>query len=155
MKRIKRMVQGVLMMMGVLLGSWCCTEDTNGNMQGFLIISGTYNDDWGGHHEITQEVWVQSGFGEESRFFITGYSNEDHWLVARNGSQNSWNPDLFSRFDWTWFTDDDGKSLWFCHTIFDAETEDDAFHADPADATDPSVGGCGDFSWTKLIPEGE
>lgn len=120
-----------------------------------LAIAGHYNDEWGGHHEITSEVWTQSGFGEVSQFLISEYSNVARWLVAQNGPDNAWNPDLFSRFDWTWFDDGTGEALWFCQTIFDAESEEAALKTEAADATDPSVGGCAGFTWTKLTPAAE
>ncbi len=120
-----------------------------------LAIAGHYDDEWGGHHEITSEVWTQSGFGEVSQFLVRTYSNAEGWLVARNGPDNAWNADLFSRFDWMWVDDGTGEVLWFCQTIFDAESEEAALNTPAADATDPAVAGCGDFPWTRLTPTAE
>jgi len=117
-----------------------------------LAIAGHYDDEWGGHHAITSEVWTQSGFDAVSQFFVSEYSNTEVWLVAKNGPDNAWNADLFSRFDWTWMDDGTGEALWFCQTIFNAESAEAALNTPAADATDPAVGGCGDFPWTKLTP---
>ena len=71
-----------------------------------------------------QVFYVNMGGGEpmlrRDFFDIVEYSNADEWAVAQNGSDNEYNPDLWSRFDWTW---NDGQ-FWFCQTVFDGATDD-------------------------------
>ena len=76
------------------------------------------------------------------------------WFVAKNGDQNAYNPGRWSFFEWTYFGDGQDAELWYCHTVFDASSAEDAKAADRADASDPATGGCGtsNFRWTKLIP---
>ena len=120
-----------------------CAEET-------LTITGSYADDWGGHHEVTAQVWRQSGFGAASHFFISRFSNAERHVIAQNGPDNEWSPGLWSRFDWTWFDDGAGPTLFYCQTVFDAATEGEALEVAPADPADPTTGGCGGFAWTAL-----
>jgi hypothetical protein len=105
-------------------------------------IIGDWVDNWGSYHEITNESWVSGG----SSFAISQYDNEMGWAVAQNGSENSYFPSLWSRFDWT-FQD---NAFWFCQITFDAETEEAALAVAAADATSPADSGCGGFSWSQL-----
>ena len=74
-----------------------------------LAIVGSYDDGWGGHHEITEGVWTQGGYGSASHFFVSRFSNSSRYLIAHNGGDNAWNPGLWSRFDWTWFDAGGGR----------------------------------------------
>lgn len=107
-----------------------------------LAIAGSYTDDFGGTHEITDTVWTMDGVGV---FNISQYDNDGMWLVAQNDSSNAFSPDLWSRMDWTV----DGTDLYFCQTVFDAPTEQDAIDATPAAANDLAAG-CGGFPWSQL-----
>jgi hypothetical protein len=117
---------------------------------GELDIAGSYTDPYTAH-EITDETWTQVSDMGTSVFEISQFSNEDGYLIAQNGAVNSYKPGSWSRFDWT---EKDG-SLWYCQTVYDAETEQDALDAEPADDSDPASGGCGEdnFPWSKLKPE--
>lgn len=110
-----------------------------------LEIAGTYTDDWGGTHEITSETWTMVGMGV---YHIEKYDNEGNWLVAQNDSKNQYNPGLWSRMDWTVFQD----TLYYCQTAYDKASLEAAEQTPPADASDPTTGGCGGFPWTALKP---
>ncbi len=110
-----------------------------------LAIVGTYTDNWGGTHEITSDQWVQG----DSTYAIESFNNVDMHAIALNGSGNAYNPDLYSRFDWTW---DSSDQLWYCQTAYAAATAEEAEATAAADPADPSTTGCGGFSWTQLIP---
>ncbi|MFT4979505.1 MAG: hypothetical protein ACI8S6_005416, partial [Myxococcota bacterium] len=112
-------------------------------MRPSLSINGTWTDGWGGGHIVTAWAWTSG----ESGYSITESSDDEGWIVAQNGTDNSWNPELWSRFDWTWHTD---GTLYFCQTAYAAATEADARATPAADATDPTASGCGSFSWTSL-----
>ncbi len=113
-----------------------------------LEIAGTYGDDFGGTHEITQTTWTTSGYGT-SIFHIAVYDNNRDFLAAQNDGGNEWSPGLFSRFDWNSVQ----NVLYFCQTVFSAETLAEAEAADITDRSDPANGGCGGFPWSKLSPQ--
>ena len=123
---------------------------TGGTTGGVGIeIAGMYTDEFGTQHEISDTLWLQDfGGGAMASFHIMEFDNAGDWAVAQNDAGNAFNPDAFSRFDWTEYQ----GSLWYCQTVFDAQTLQDAKDAAPADATDPSTGGCGTFPWTNLTP---
>ncbi|MBN2498541.1 MAG: hypothetical protein JXR96_28375, partial [Deltaproteobacteria bacterium] len=116
-----------------------------------LEIIGDYTDNYGGGHEISQLVWFQftDGYPEYDSFFhISFVDSEAQSLVAQNDADNGFNPELWSRFDWTFV---DGV-LWYCQTIYDAASEAAARAASPADPSDPASGGCGGYAWSRLDP---
>lgn len=106
-----------------------------------LSISADYDDAWGGHHVVDAFDWRQDFGG----YRITRADDAAQWVVAQNASDNSWNPDLWSRFDWAWQDDE----LYYCQTAYDKASEADALATPAADASD-IAGGCGGFSWTEL-----
>ena len=114
-----------------------------------LTIAGSYVDQWGTEHSISDEMWTQS-FGTASlyEFNITQFDNDAQSVIAQNGPANAYNPDQWSRFDWH----DDGMSgLWYCQTSYAASTEQEALDTTAADAADLAYG-CGGFGWTNLTP---
>lgn len=124
--------------------AWSCLNER-------LAIIGDYTDDYGTNHQIGQDEWFQSidGMPEyDALFHITWFDNEEGVLVAQSDAANAYNPELWNRFDWTWFEDE----LWFCQTAYDAADEEAAKAVPRADDSDPANGGCGGFAWSKLIP---
>jgi len=119
-----------------------------------LEIAGSYVDDFGGMHDITNESWTQmydggdTGMDSTSMFAITQYDNEMSYLVAQNDSANAFEPDKWSRFDWT----GSGSDVYYCQTAYDADTEEDAA-ATPAADSDDLLTGCNNFPWTKMTAE--
>lgn len=112
--------------------------ETGGEMA--LAIVGTYMDNFGDTHTISQTEWTNSA----GSFAISQYSNDEMWLVAQNAETNMYDPGLWSRFDWTW----DGEQLYYCQTIYNGATIEDAL-AGSADAGDLAAG-CSGFSWSQL-----
>jgi len=114
-----------------------------------LEIAGSWQDSFGTTHELTDTVWIMSFEGGNPALFqINDFDNDLDVLVAQNDVLNDFNPNLWSRFDWT----TDQGILYFCQTVYDAETDTAAREAEPADPTDPTTGGCGGFSWSDLLP---
>ena len=109
-----------------------------------LEIAGEYTDNYGGTQIIGPSIWDQGAF--MGKFNISSWNNDSNYLVAQNDSDNEYNADLYSRFDWTI----DGTDTYFCQTVYDKETAQDAIDATPADSEDLDAG-CGGFSWNKLI----
>lgn len=139
-----------------LVGLGACGDDEgdgggSGGMAGSgagasagLAITGSYEDAFGGTHEISEQVW-QSG---DAAFEITTYSNSEQYLVAQNAATNAYNPGLWSRFDWT----TDAGDLYYCQTAYAAESEAAALATERADDASLS-NGCGGFEWTLLAAQ--
>jgi hypothetical protein len=115
------------------------TDESDTGGEGLTIV-GDYVDEWGDMHTITEASWTNAG----GTFHISSYDDGAGWLVAQNDAQNEFNPELWSRFEWTW----SGDALYYCQSVFDGATEDDALagSADPADLEM----GCSGFAWTHL-----
>ena len=112
-----------------------------------LAIQGQYVDVYETSHEITESTWTQG----ESVFQISQFSNDTKMVIAQNDSGNEYNPNLWSRFDWT----ENADGLWYCQTAYDAATEEDAMNTAAADPSDPATTGCSSFPWTMLNAAGE
>jgi len=120
------------------------TDDETGSETGdemSLEIVGTYTDNFGDTHTISETEWSNSA----GSFAISQFSNEEMWLVAQNAETNMYDPGSWSRFDWTW----DAEQLYYCQSLFDGATIDDALAAASADTADLAMG-CGGFPWSQL-----
>ena len=96
---------------------------------------------------ISNESW--ESYEGSSVVHISQFSNDTGFAIGQNDSVSSYNPDKWSRFDWTV---DGAGTLWFCTTAYDAETEAEALATSAADATDPATDGCWSFPWSSLTP---
>jgi hypothetical protein len=107
-----------------------------------LELAGMWIDNWESLHEISNEAWTTA----EDTWTFTSSDNDARFAIAQNHIDNAYFPGLWSRFDWTWHQ----NTWWFCHTAYDAETETQALETPAAQDAEPSVTGCGEFSWTRL-----
>jgi hypothetical protein len=115
-----------------------------------LAIVGSYVDEFGTEHEITEESWTQTfGDYDPSVFRIAGWDDDEQWLVAQNDDANPFNPGAWSRFDWV---DPGDGHLYYCQTAYDAPDRPSAEDTLRPDDADPATGGCGGFPWTDLRP---
>jgi hypothetical protein len=127
------------------LVSACAGDGADGDGGGdALEIVGDYTDDFGGTHEITADTWTIDGAGV---FHVLDFDNDTDYLVAQNDADNTYSPDLFSRFEWV----ENGDGLYLCQSVFDAESESAAHDAAGADPDDLETG-CGGFPWSVLTP---
>ena len=117
-------------------------EDTSDTSTEELEVIGSYTDSWGGTLEVTAET-ITDGYGNS--FHISAFDNEGNWLVAQNDAANEYFPELWSLFDWT----EDAGQLYYCQSMFDAATADDAQNGTHANVSDLQAG-CGGFGWTAL-----
>ena len=114
-------------------------------------ISGTYTETTGFGditHVIGPTLWTQTfQDGGQFIFHIKEFDNSADFLLAQNDAANTFSPNLFSRFDWT-FTQ---NSLFYCQSVFDAPDLDTA-RAGSADRNN-LVSGCGvdNFPWSELV----
>ena len=110
-----------------------------------LAIRGSYTDNWGSSHTADAWKWMM----DDSVFHVSVSDNWGNWLVAQNDSNNAWNQDLWSKFEWTW--DSDG-GLYYCQTAYAEASESDAINFPAADTSDMQTG-CGGFGWSQLSAE--
>ena len=118
------------------------TGDTGEVIEELLAIIGEYEDNWGGSHLITADTWVSGDLS----FSISQYNNELYTVIAQNAADNQYNPEKWSKFQWSY---DLHGNLFYCQVAFEAETEEDAIGTPPADPTNLEAG-CGGFGWTML-----
>ena len=115
--------------------------------EGALPFAGEFSDEYGTDHLISSAYWRQTGEGFLSELFILEIDAEAQHLIGQNGPDNGFNPELWSRVDWTYV----GEDLYYCQSAFDAETAEAAAATPRADDSDPTVGGCGGaFPWSML-----
>ena len=121
------------------------SDDDDSTPQDDIAIAGVWNDGFGGVQTITNATW-SDGFG--SAFHISQYDNDAQLAIAENDAANSFNPSLWSRFDWH---SDTAGMLWYCQTCYSCADEAVALATAAADTADPGNAGCGGYSWTSLI----
>jgi len=121
---------------GCAIGAWT-------HLAGPLAISGTYVDQFSTTQTVTSSTWSDS-FADV--FHIAEFSNASDYAIAQNDAANAFNANLWSRFDWTMYA---GR-LYYCQTAYNAASQAAAEATAPANATNPTTGGCGGFSWTRL-----
>ncbi|MCS6858111.1 MAG: hypothetical protein NZM37_10410 [Sandaracinaceae bacterium] len=113
-----------------------------------IEIAGNYTDPFGGTHEITAAEWVNRFGASVSRYHFVEVNNDMDYAIARNDPSNSYNPNRYSRFEWTRA----GGNLYYCQSVYDAMTAEMARSAPRANPSNPEASGCGGFPWTRLIP---
>jgi hypothetical protein len=112
-----------------------------------LAISGEYADEFATSYVITDSTWTQTWGDDTSVFNITQYDNDGQCVVAQNDSDNTFKPNLWSRFNWTHFD----SALWICQRPYDAPSEAAALATARPDDSDPSaVGSCDVGTWSRL-----
>ncbi len=109
-----------------------------------LAIIGSYTDNYGSSHDIAQDSWTMGN----SVFHIELVDNNGNFLVAQNDAANSYNPELYSRFDWTF----DQGTLYYCQIAYDAADLGTALQNTTAARADLAAG-CNGFAWTTLTPQ--
>jgi hypothetical protein len=125
-----------------------CAKDDDGddapaNTSTGIEIAGTWTSEFG-EEVIADESW-SSG---DTVALIADFSNTENVAVTQNSDDADFAPGKFNRIVWTEIA---GGSFFYCYTDFGLDSEDDAQSSSTMpDASDPAVGGCGDFPWTKL-----
>jgi len=111
-----------------------------------IAIAGSYTDNFGGMHVITNTRWESSGVGFTSGFRITRFDNAAGVAIAQNDATNEFSPSLWSRYEWVTIS----GVLYMCQSPYDSMTEEDAMSAPRPDRTTPATSGCGTFGWSVL-----
>jgi hypothetical protein len=111
-----------------------------------IAIAGSYMDDFGGMHVVSNTRWESSGVGFASGFRISRFDNAAGFAIAQNDATNDFSPSLWSRYEWVTV----GGVLYMCQSPYDSLTEEDAMNAPRPDRTTPASSGCGMFGWSAL-----
>ena len=106
-----------------------------------IDITGDWVDEWGTEHSVDSDSWNENT--------ITQYDNHEMWAVAQNSEDDQYYPGLWSKYDWTW----ESEELYYCQSPFGADTEADALSAESANASDLAAG-CGGFPWSLMEEAG-
>lgn len=109
--------------------------------EGDIDISGTYTDQFDATVSFTNEGMEQYG----TLYFFTQINNDEKYAIALNSSDDAFNPCQWSKIEWY----EEGDQLYYCWTVFDADSECDALDAASADSTD-LVEGCAGNEWSTL-----
>ncbi len=127
-----------------------CNSDPWRQLSAFDEIGGDYKDNYGGVHEISALHWINESFS----FSILEIDVSNDFMVAQNNPDNSWFPNSFSRFNWV---EDATGDLYYCQSVYNADSVDAARNAPDPTADTPAINGCGDwnFPWSELIPYNE
>ena len=117
---------------------------------------GTFEDDYGGRHTITQEAW---SYGTEARYEIDWWFGSQGYLIARNAADNAADAGLWTRIDWVelpvsgegaaeparrasdgaGLTGDSDDWTWgYCLSAWDADSRPAARRVDSADRSAPA-----------------
>ena len=111
-------------------------------------IYGKYNED--GYvptdHFVFDTKWTMSSEYGVSIFHITQIDKDNDYIIAQNDATYSYNPSLWSRFDYV--VAEDG--VYYCQIAFDAATKEDAIAATGADRDDLTTAGCNGYPWSKM-----
>lgn len=112
-------------------------------------LLGTWADDYGSRHLISDTVWAHDG---ANRYHILRWDSAGQHAIARNAATNPEQAGLFTRIDWMRL-DSMAPYVWaFCLTVWDAPTADSAARATTARRDTPRTG-CGGFPFTRLKRE--
>lgn len=131
-------------------------------------IKGKYVDNYGGTHDIGTKQWImgagpsaaaapnvtegnpeRKSTSNASVFTYCSVNNGTGVLIAQNGAENPYFPNLYSQFNWT----QQGGKLWYCQIAYNAQSAEAAAQVPPADPTNPATGGCSTFPWSELLPK--
>ena len=106
-----------------------------------LEVIGTWATPWG-TDVITAEKWNLAT--------IVEFDNATNTVLTQQPADDEYNPEKFSRIEWTELTD---ESFYYCTVAFGQDTLEAARVAEAtADTSDLEGTGCGGFPWTRVMP---
>ncbi len=129
-----------------------CSVDNNvasckNNGNGGLIskIKGNWTDNWGATYTInSSDIILESN---NDVFIFTILVVGDNFVICQNGPENSYNPDLFSKFV---FTNISTNQFNCCQSFYDSPSQE--YIENSEEPSDPSdlTSGCNGFSWSEV-----
>jgi hypothetical protein len=126
---------------------WTQLYLVNNQPEEIFPLNGSYQDDYNTQYEMSNDQISMQFEDSDASLFAIYYVNFDHeFVIAQNGVDNEFFPNIWSRFDW--LTDEQGK-LWYCQSAYNAISAEVAVQSQ-VDRSTVTTGGCGDFPWTLL-----
>lgn len=107
-----------------------------------LPVSNDWIDEYLIEHSVNAWKW-ETPYG---KYFISQADTVNSFVVAQNAPTNGYNPNLWSKIQWT--TDQDGAN-YYCQIAFDAADEQAALDTPAADAGDLTTG-CNTNPWSQM-----
>ena len=140
--RLKFLI-GMLIVSATSLAVTGCGDDDDPPTADFELI-GTWSTNFGGIETITSTSW-DFGFVVSALIEV---DQDNNVVISQNPSDAAFNADKFSRIE---YTEPANDSFFYCTVAFGLDSAEEArTSTQTADATDPSTGGCGGFTWTEL-----
>jgi hypothetical protein len=133
---MKKQILTILFAMAFVMN--CANEEES------LEINGSYTDAYATSHTISNDTWINGS----SSYTIVSYNNDINTIIAQNGTDNQFNPNKFSKFNYT-DRSADGK-FYHCTVAYNAASLEAVISVADADSSNPGTSGCGSFAWTQM-----
>lgn len=111
-----------------------------------LELLGVFKDDYGSSYVISKSEWVQDG---RIKYHLLSYNKEEKFFIAKNGKDNPFEPNLFSRIDIIYFENLEPWRWGYCLTNYKATSMQEAVHTAAADRTNP-LKGCNGYPFSRM-----
>lgn len=127
---------------GMLLGSDAGAQEASPPP---ALLVGDFVDDYGSTHTISTESWIHGS----AEYRVVSWDAEAQHAIAQNAERNPTERGLWSRFDWV-LLDASSEYPWaYCQIVYDAEDEQRARDAAPANREEPR-NGCNGHPYTRM-----
>lgn len=114
-----------------------------------LELLGTFKDDYGSSYVISKSEWVQDG---HIKYHLLTYNKEEKFFIAKNGKDNPFEANLFSRIDIIYFENFEPWRWGYCMTNYKATSMQEAIHTAAADRLNPR-NGCNGYPFSRMKRE--
>ncbi|MEZ4265384.1 MAG: hypothetical protein R3F39_03315 [Myxococcota bacterium] len=131
---------GVGMAVAAALVMWAGCDDDGGGGGGLEVV-GSWTTQFDSTEVISASDWAGAA--------VVSWDNADNWAITQNAADAAFDPGKFSVLVWT---EPAGGKFYYCFAGYGLATQADAqaFDRTAADASDPEVGGCAGFAWTRM-----
>jgi hypothetical protein len=109
-------------------------------------MQGTYEDDYGIQHEISDELWFQK---PTLRYHIKEWNLEEQYLIAKNDSANLTDSNLWTRIDWVVLDNMEPYGWAFCISSYSKESAEEAKMVENINPETPRTG-CNGYPFSRM-----
>ena len=110
------------------------------------VFLGNFMDDYGINYSVTDSLWTQH---PGIKYHIIKWNTTDQYIIAKNGSKNPSEADLYTRIDYMQFKNMEPFGWGFCLTVYDAKNSTEAETKAKADRLNPKKG-CGGYPFSRM-----
>lgn len=110
------------------------------------IMLGNFRDDYGIRYTITNTLWFQH---PNTRYHIIRWNSKERFIIAKNDAGNSSDASLYTRIDYTIFTQLKPYEWGFCLSVYNAKSDSAARAGYAADKQNPRTG-CNGFPFSRM-----